>query len=410
MRILQVVHYSDMGGIENYTRDLFAELEHRGHQVVVVATGHAVPGLARPGRSLHFLPELRGPSHVDHRLTTELDEVVRTEAPDVAHIHFCVNPLVARLMQRTMPIVWFVHNYGAFCPSGSRLFQRTDTICHLRHVPNPRCLLNAYTKRCNTAQPGRLGASYRNAKAARDALRSADAIVCDSEYVRCRYIEAGFAGERIGVLPSPVPTPSEADMNGSARESLVLFVGRITPEKGLDYLLRAVAMVSTPHHLMVVGNGYELERQRALAAELGLNGRVSFMGALDRPALYDLYRRAALVAVPSVWAEPFGMVGPEAMSVGTPVVAFRVGAIPEWLADGETGFLVDSQDVPGLAARIDLLLKDRALASRLGARGRQVMRERFTISEHVDRLERIFTSAIEARSTVVRSPRANERN
>jgi glycosyltransferase involved in cell wall biosynthesis len=126
-------------------------------------------------------------------------------------------------------------------------------------------------------------------------------------------------------------------------------------------------------------------------------GRVRFLGALDRALVQDLYRQAAVVVVPSVWPEPFGMVGPEAMSFGVPVVAFRVGGVPEWLHDGETGYLVEPRDIYGLAQRIELLLRDAPLARRLGERGRQLVQERFTIPQHVDRLEQIFASAVEGR-------------
>ncbi len=133
-------------------------------------------------------------------------------------------------------------------------------------------------------------------------------------------------------------------------EPLVLFLGRITPQKGLGYLIRAMAKIETRCRLVVASDGYELPRMRALTAKLRLEDRVSFLGAVDYAAVVDLYTRARVIAVPSVWPEPFGLVGPEAMSYGVPVVAFRVGGIPEWLRDGETGFLVEPKDVSGTGA------------------------------------------------------------
>jgi glycosyltransferase involved in cell wall biosynthesis len=91
------------------------------------------------------------------------------------------------------------------------------------------------------------------------------------------------------------------------------------------------------------------------------------------------------------------MVGPEAMSYGLPVVAFRVGGVPEWLVDRETGFLVEPRDIDGLAQRIEQLLEDAPLARKLGERGRQMAMERFTITHHVDGLERVFASTMAER-------------
>ncbi len=396
MRILEIVFYSAIGGIENYTRDLFAELERRGHEVVLVAAGIRLPGLNRPGRRLQFLPDLA--DHADgHAGVAALDALIREARPDVAHVHFTLGEGAATLVTQKLPTVWFAHTFAAICPSGARLFQRHDTVCRLQGVPDHRCLVNAYLERCNTKRPLRLWRTYRHSRVAQASLRLADTVVCDSEYVRQRHIENGFPDHRITVLPSPVPLPSDLPADRAPRDPVVLYVGRVTAEKGVDYLLRALPRIAVPCELRVAGDGYELKKQRALAAELGVADRVRFLGALDRASIQDLYRQAAVVVVPSVWPEPFGMVGPEAMSFGVPVVAFRVGGVPEWLHDGETGYLVEPRDIDGLARPIELLLRDAPLARRLGERGRQLVQERFTIPQHVDRLEQIFASAIEGR-------------
>jgi len=396
MRILEVVFFTSLGGIENYTRDLFTELEDRGHQLVVVTAGEQLPGLAKPGRALHFLPELASLDHGGDHVAARLNDVICRERPDVAHVHH-PSGRVAALITRALPTVYFAHAYNAFCPGGARLFQRTDSICNLSGVPDPRCLINAFLQRCNTRRPLLLWNTYRNTKATLASLQMADAIVCDSEYIRGQHIVNGLPTERIHVLPSPVPVPAHSGAKLAASERIVLFVGRIVPEKGLDYLISAMAKVMTTCRLVVVGRGYDLARQRALVAHLRLGGRVSFRGALDRGAVQDLYARAAVLVVPSVWPEPFGMVGPEAMAYGVPVVAFRVGGIPEWLLDGEVGFLVDPRDVDGLARRIGILLDDPVLAQRLGARGKQIVEERFTLRRHVDGLLQVFARAIDAR-------------
>jgi glycosyltransferase involved in cell wall biosynthesis len=397
VRILEIVFYTAIGGIENYTRDLFTELEHRGHEVVLIAAGERLPGLASPGRRLHFLPELSDGVRCQDGVVHALDAVIREARPDVAHVHFSLGEAVAKLVTRELPTVWFAHTYAALCPSGARLFQRSDAVCTLARVPDHRCLMNAYLQRCNTARPLKLWRSYQNSRIAGASLRLADAIVCDSEYVKQRHLDNGFPGGQIHVLPSPVPIPAALDSDRSPREPLVLFVGRVTAQKGLDYLLRALARIRVPCELAVAGNGYELASQVALAARLGITNRVRFLGPLQRPQVQDLYRRASVVAVPSVWPEPFGMVGPEAMSYGLPVVAFRVGGVPEWLVDRETGFLVEPRDIDGLAQRIEQLLEDAPLARKLGERGRQMAMERFTITHHVDGLERVFASTMAER-------------
>jgi glycosyltransferase involved in cell wall biosynthesis len=170
----------------------------------------------------------------------------------------------------------------------------------------------------------------------------------------------------------------------------VLFVGRLTPHKGIDRLLRALpdgaalrVAGSGGHDPRPPGRGYPMLLRRLAA------GRdVTFLGPVPDPALPELYRGAAVLALPSVdrtcygrevrVSELLGLVALEAMASGTPVVASRIGGLAEVVVDGETGFLVEPGDVAALADRLALLLSDRRLAARLGANARDLVVTRFT--------------------------------
>jgi glycosyltransferase involved in cell wall biosynthesis len=395
MRILQLNVYGELGGIENFTRDTFLELESRGHRNILLYGGVRLKGLDRPGRGVYFWPRTDDFGEQSDDLAEEARRVIREERPDVALVHTPINLQLANTIHSALPTVYFAHNYGAFCPAGARLFQDTDTICQLRQVPNPRCLVNAYMHRCNTRRPVQLWRLYRRSARFGGWARGAEGVICDSSYVAERLIENGFAKDRMHILPSSVRLPATSE--GSQPENIVLFIGRISPEKGLDYLVRAMPLVSSPFTLVVVGAGTALPSVVKLVHQLGLTDRVRFLGRVDPEAMGDIYAGARLLVVPSVWPEPFGMVGPEAMSHGLPVVAFGVGGISDWLLDGQTGFLVQPRDVAGLAQRIDMLLRDRTLAGRMGERGRELVAKRFTLGRHVDGLERVFNEAIERR-------------
>jgi glycosyltransferase involved in cell wall biosynthesis len=329
-------------------------------------------------------------------LAKRAEEIMEETRCDLAYVYFMANPILSELILHALPTVYFANTYDTFCPSGARLYRRTDTICQLRGVPNWRCLVNAYLQQCNTRRPRKLWGLYCGRKEFGGWVRHADAIVCGSEYVRRQHIENGFSPERTHALHHLRPEPHEHRSSSPPGEPLVLFLGRITPQKGLGYLIRAMAKIETPCRLVVASDGYELPQMRALTAKLRLEDRVSFLGAVDYGAVEDLYAKATVLAVPSVWPEPFGLVGPEAMSYGVPVVAFRVGGIPEWLRDGETGFLVEPKDVAGLAQRIELLLNDPALAQRLGSQGRIAV-EHLSPDRYVDRLLRLSQEAVDRR-------------
>lgn len=170
----------------------------------------------------------------------------------------------------------------------------------------------------------------------------------------------------------------------------VLFVGRITPHKGIDRLLAALPE-DVP--LQVVGStGHDPrppERDypsllRSAAAER----RVEFLGAVSDDDLPLLHRRARVFVLPSVArtcygrevavSELLGLAAIEAMASGTPVVASRIGGLPEVVVEGETGFLVEPGNVAELRERIEQVLRDRPLAERLGRNGRERALERFT--------------------------------
>jgi glycosyltransferase involved in cell wall biosynthesis len=187
-----------------------------------------------------------------------------------------------------------------------------------------------------------------------------------------------------GVDPSRFrPEPAQARAG-------VLFVGRLTPHKGVDRLLRALPgdaelnIVGTDGHDRMAPERDYPEHLRRLAA----GRRVRFRGAVSEDALPGLHRRAAVFVLPSVdrtcygrpvaISELLGLSVLEAMASATPVVASRIGGVPEVVVDGETGFLVDPGDVGALSDRIASLVSDHRLARRLGDNARAAVTERFT--------------------------------
>ena len=189
-----------------------------------------------------------------------------------------------------------------------------------------------------------------------------------------------YGGADIGRF---APEPG-ADRDG------VLFVGRLTPHKGVDRLLRALPAGA---RLRVAGSAGHDPRPPerdypALLHRLAEGRDVTFLGPVPDADLPELYRRAAVLVLPSVdrtcygreipVSELLGLVALEAMASGTPVVASRIGGLAETVVDGETGFLVPPGDVEALSDRLARLVSDRRLAARLGANARDLVTQRFT--------------------------------
>ena len=199
----------------------------------------------------------------------------------------------------------------------------------------------------------------------------------------------GAPAARTQVIYGGADTRRFAPGPGTDRDG-VLFVGRLTPHKGIDRLLRALPAGAA---LRIAGSGGHDPRPPerdypALLRRLAQGRDVEFLGPVPDAALPGLYRGATVLALPSVdrtcygrdvpVSELLGLVALEAMASGTPVVASRIGGLAEVVVDGETGFLVPPGDTEALGDRLARLVSDRHLAARLGANARDLVVEKFT--------------------------------
>lgn len=214
--------------------------------------------------------------------------------------------------------------------------------------------------------------------------RSADRIIIASEHERALLTRLyDIDPAKVSVIPLGVDLDQfRPIMRAVARHALglngkgiILFVGRVEPLKGLDLLLSAAAQISeeSDFELLVVGadastNG-ELAHLRQLAADLGLAGRVRFIGAVEHELLPLFYNAADVCVVPSYY-ESFGLVALEAMACGVPVVAARVGGLASTIRDGETGYLIPWHCPEPFAERLELLLMNEDLRRHLGQQAR----------------------------------------
>ncbi len=187
----------------------------------------------------------------------------------------------------------------------------------------------------------------------------------------------------------------------------VFFAGRLTKLKGGSLLVRAMAQASKtlrrPLVLIVAGEGPERETMERLARRLGL--AVEFHGWVDRTKCVALMRGVDLLAAPSLWPEPFGLVGLEAGCVGLPAVAFDVGGIRDWLRPGQSGEMApgDPPTVAGLTQALVRALADPIHRGRL-ARGAWSMAHEFTLERHCGLLEKHLervagTASVEGRAS-----------
>src|SRR5512138_1331147 len=226
-------------------------------------------------------------------------------------------------------------------------------------------------------------------------------VIATSDAVARRF--CGGAG-KVRLVPNGIdlarfaprgPSPAlRATLGVPPAAPLVLSIGRFVAEKGHRHLLEAAALIERGKrgvHWVLVGEG-ELESQlRREASALGLESQVHFPGWRDD--VPDVLAVADVFVLPSE-NEGFGRVVVEAMAMACPVVATAVGGAPEIVRDGETGVLVPPSDPRALAEAVGSLLDDRARAARLGAAGRARAESRFSLTAHIDGVERVYAEVL----------------
>lgn len=205
-------------------------------------------------------------------------------------------------------------------------------------------------------------------------LAVAQRVIVNSRSTSDDVARLGVRRSRISILPPAVERPARVERTSGGGGLRLLAVGNVYPRKGLHVLVEALGAVALPFHLEVVGEAdYEPDYAGRLAErirESRLEDRIVFRGRLDGPGLDAAYRSADVFVAPSLW-EGFGMAVLEALLYGLPVVATRVGAIPELIEDERNGLLVPPNDAAALAGALGRLASDPALRARLSAGARE---------------------------------------
>lgn len=184
----------------------------------------------------------------------------------------------------------------------------------------------------------------------------------------------------IRLLPNSVQPPDLPPAALPWDPPVLLGLGRLVPDKGFDVALRALSLLPdrwSHVRMMIVGDGSERSRLESLCGELGLGERVEFCGGVPHAAVPALVNRSTLMLLPSRWQEPFGIVCLEAALMERPVVASRVGGVPEVVEDGVSGTLVEPDRPEALAQGITALLDDPTGLVAMGRRARRLADDRF---------------------------------
>jgi glycosyltransferase involved in cell wall biosynthesis len=380
---MAVPRWTRDGGVSAHVQTSAAILARHGLDVRVLAARIESPDDV-PGVTLYRCPDL---FHADVPMATRIGEAL-SFGPEVIHLHQVDLPDVAREMRMSAPVVISAHNYPA-CSAGAYYFHPGQE-CTRAHGPG--CIVNMLARGCmHTHNPKPVPKLYKNASRRAEALTHADLVVSYSSSVDRHLAANGLLRRRI-VPYSTTIAPTVGPGDASARR--VVFAGRLVREKGVDILIRAARQVDA--EFVICGDGRLLKTMRRLARRNGVEGRVSFKGWLNPEQLAREFANASVVVVPSLWPEPFGLVGIEALAAGRPVIASATGGIGDWLDDGVSGLCVEPGDVHDLARALNELLADPLRQRTMGLAGRDAVSRRFSPERHLAAILDAYRAAREA--------------
>ncbi|HTL66039.1 MAG TPA: glycosyltransferase family 4 protein [Lacunisphaera sp.] len=374
--------FGDWAGAEGNLRVVASAFARRGHAIGLL---HGAP----TGRGESAWQELFPERHAlaDAGWAAALHDF----HPDAVFLHSSPGTeATAALLASGLPLVRMVHDHHLFCLRGCRYSIWSRRAC--TRSLSPYCLipcggiLNRQHDGSWSLELGR----YLDRRRDLDLHRRFARLVVASDYMRHELLRNGFAEDQIEVHPPVAPAVDRGVSRPRRDPRRIVFAGQIVRGKGVDVLLESLSLVRAPFECVILGDGQHRAHCEELSRRLGLAGRVRFEGHVAPDDVAGWYRTATLAVFSSVWPEPFGLAGLEALRHGVPVVAFDVGGVREWLEDGVSGLLAPWMDRDGFARRVERLLTDDDLAHRLGEQGRRLAAERFDFERYIEGLEALF--------------------
>lgn len=392
--------YRPFGGPETVLEDTSRLLEADGHEIVPFSMQHPdnwptkwsdyfvsqVDYHADPG----LLAKVKEAGKIIHsgEAKRKVEALLDAAKPDIAHCHNIYHQLSPSIFgpmkERGIPIVMTLHDAKLACPN--MLFYVGGETCE-------RCrggkFYNAVIHRCvfgsRTASAVCAFELYVH-RLTKVYQKNVDVFISPSQFLIDAVTRCGGAGRRM----LHIPNIAKVDLFTPTydNDGYILYLGRLTPDKGLQTLIRAVSMVDGAK-LVVVGTGVQADEMKALADELA-PGRVQFAGFLTGEPLKRVIERCAFYVMPSQCNENCPCTILEAYSSGKPVIGSRIGGIPELINEGVDGFLFEPGNHEDIAERISALLSDPAQVPEMGKAGRERMEKAYSPQAHYRRLMAVY--------------------
>jgi glycosyltransferase involved in cell wall biosynthesis len=316
----------------------------------------------------------------------DIKSIIYHRRPDVIHVHevypFLSPWILDTCHDASVPIVMTCHDFRLVCPTAN-LIRRGRACKSCIDKREYFCLLN----NCREKLIESFSYFLRSYLARISALflDNVSVYITPSNHLKKELSRAGISEDLMIVIPNMVYIPMRP--SEVSQGQYFLFLGRVTQEKGIDVLLDASKKTELP--VQVIGDFSSIPNFKR-----SLFSNVKFVGFKKREEIKEYIYNAAGLIMPSIWPEVNPLVILEAMSYGLPVIASRIGGIPEMVAHGVTGFLFEPGDSEDLASKMELLWRDKDLRQEMGQRGREKAISEFSPAIYFERIISTYKLAI----------------
>ncbi|MCD4676526.1 MAG: glycosyltransferase [Desulfobacula sp.] len=328
----------------------------------------------------------------------KLEVLIQEEKPDLAlflNATFFSNSIIDACKKFNVPIVWRLSDFNLICPS--YLLLREGKICE-------ECINNglqsAIKHRCSGYQKSLIGATAKTLSLAlskwRKQFEYINYYITPSQFTRKKMLLSGFPPDKVIHLPTYINYPEEDIQLSTDKTMHLLYVGRISPEKGLETLIGALKHLNNKKFVLSIAGDSESVYAKKIISDIPeeLCKKVIFMGHQNQTKIVDLYKKSDIVIVPSICYENMPNVVLEAMSHGKPVVATRLGSLLELISEGNNGLLYSPGDEKDLSDKLNNLIDSQSLRIKMGKMAKKYVRKNHNMADHLKKLSDIFSECI----------------
>jgi glycosyltransferase involved in cell wall biosynthesis len=324
----------------------------------------------------------------------ELRDLIKRERPDIAHFHnifYLISPGAYYVCKELdLPVIQTLHNFRLFCANG--LLMRKGNICEkcIGRLPWRSIFYGCYRgSRFYSMPVALMEYLHRFLGTWKDKV---DLYIALTEFGQKKFIECGLPKERILVKPNFLLNPPAFSSN---HKDYVVFIGRLSPEKGIFTLIEAFEDLLSLESctLKIIGDGPLRRQIEDKIREKGIRN-IELLGKKGLEECMKLLKEARFLIMPSRWYETFGRIIIEAFACGKPVIASRLGAMAEIVKDGQTGLLFEPGNSKDLATKIKWMIKNQDLSMEMGRKARMVFEEKYTSEKNYKMLLEIYKRAI----------------